>query len=1594
MKTIRQKLGATRRRMSNASSSSAANTEKRKPSMMMVSDLMESFDDGEPPVTLTGRVTLHQAAREGNLGVMKALLRRSSLKNIMQMTRFANKYDENRLTPLHYAARYHQLECIKLLIGIGADVSKKGEDNLTPLHMLAKYKNRDIEGSSDSDTSSSKQISHKEMMAFGITLADLSDEEETCLNIMLDAGASMNDKDTSGHTPLHYAASKGNTPILKEMLRSGVAPVESSNSQGMTAMHLACAAGQLESVQLLFKAGVSLLCEDRVGSIPLHVACQEGCFEIVKYLLTDRSTPDPESPKEKSPGEGSKVSLKSPNRYQPEVTNDLQSSQELIIQMMQYKDSAQNLPLHFAIENGSLDIVQLFLAKTKEYGLESLVNECREGDESCLHIAVAVNSLDIVRVLLEESASVTVENISYQTPLYLACKQNLSRIADVLLDAGADIEHTTPDSITPLMIASRFGNLDCVSLLLRRGADVRKTDNDEKTVLMLAAEENREDALKLLLTNSELILMLEDRDKFNNTALHLASRKGHSETVKLLMDNDAMTESKNDDDRTSLHVAAYYGHNAVIQELIKRDKSIMNNQDEDGNTALHLAALEGKIKCVIILTQSGANFEIRNGKLWSPLDCACANGYPKAAQTLLEAGASVEPKGRVKIAPLHLCCQRGHVEILRLLLQWNANVKFRSPDGRNGLDYAIDYMQKPCVMELLKHRTWMDSLQNVIVDPQTKRVNTPMRKMIRTMEELAVVVCDQCITSNGKKLDDVSFQAWFNFEFIDDMYSCSEWMKQNANPTAKTDTTVMIEEGKSVYNSQDDLTAEATSYTLNGEILKSNHPLTIAVKFNCQNFLLHPLIEQILEYKWTKYSRYIAYGQITMFAIYLLLLTVFLIQIPPYYLVDWNKVLEPRFNDMSSEVTDEASDEAYQFILTCVYWIQEYSGPYEPKPAECQTFTHLNVIRLVLLVYSFLRLGIEFIQLLKNRLRWFEFSNLFEVTLYTTAALALLNFESYNLSELGSKNSYHYINDSYLGTQVFNLQEKTNLRLKWQTEVGAIALFLCWMDLLLFFQNLPYFGIYIMMLAEVFKSCMRFFSVFIFVLLAFSTSFTILFGNKAPYYNFGESLLTSFDMMVGEINYLGIFFSEDQSNYNELAFSDLISRFLFILFILLMSIVVMNLLVGLAVGDIMAIKDQAVIKRLGLQVDLILSVEFNFPMFFRKKLFKRNHKIAINKYRRANIFKKTFFDDDDLREKLRDLLNDDDDEDNNVGTVQDQIINNLTFVKGRVMDLLNDATEVKQGVTTVRGSLKDSRKENKMYSEDMENNLLQTKTLLHKNLEERTMSLAKKTLEEAENTRQEVLTTQHEISNVQESQRDASKQMEDVRSNLVQNSNNNTGNMMDFMRELRDMITQVQDNQMALKEDVKDVRLLVTAFQVENQVLNRETNERTKDHVENLLHKNANLHKDVNALQDSLQAFHTDVDNKNKVLHESIDKHIDDLTEKQATAQKSIEALQNGQNEFRAQVTSENKANQEHVDKHVNNLTDKQESVHKSIESVQSEQNDFREEVNELDATMHATIDEHVKTSTERQERIQKGVDTLQSDLHDFREETMMENKV
>ena len=63
---------------------------------------------------------------------------------------------------------------------------------------------------------------------------------------------------------------------------------------------------------------------------------------------------------------------------------------------------------------------------------------------------------------------------------------------------------------------------------------------------------------------------------------------------------------------------------------------------------------------------------------------------------------------------------------------------------------------------------------------------------------------------------------------------------------------------------------------------------------------------------------------------------------------------------------------------------------------------------------------------------------------------------------------------------------------------------------------------------------------------------------------------------------------------------------LFFIFVVVMTIIVMNLLVGLAVDDIKAVQDTANLKRLAMLVTLSLDVEMLLPEFIRRKIIIRD----------------------------------------------------------------------------------------------------------------------------------------------------------------------------------------------------------------------------------------------------------------------------------------------------------------------------------------------------------------------------------------------------
>merc|ERR1712223_228436 len=100
-------------------------------------------------------------------------------------------------------------------------------------------------------------------------------------------------------------------------------------------------------------------------------------------------------------------------------------------------------------------------------------------------------------------------------------------------------------------------------------------------------------------------------------------------------------------------------------------------------------------------------------------------------------------------------------------------------------------------------------------------------------------------------------------------------------------------------------------------------------------------------------------------------------------------------------------------------------------------------------------------------------------------------------------------------------------------------------------------------------------------------------------------------MMTGEFEYEGII---ENPVFPELTFV------FFLVFLIIMSIIVVNLLIGLAVDDIKAVQDQAILKRLAMQVELVLDVERLLPNFLLRRLTKQKESIKNKQKRWWNVF--------------------------------------------------------------------------------------------------------------------------------------------------------------------------------------------------------------------------------------------------------------------------------------------------------------------------------------------------------------------------------------
>lgn len=218
------------------------------------------------------------------------------------------------------------------------------------------------------------------------------------------------------------------------------------------------------------------------------------------------------------------------------------------------------------------------------------VDEIDDRGNTLLHVAAQMKNRAVVDLLLERGSSVDIQNQEEDTPLHIAVRVQSRAIVDLLLDREATVNIQNQVGDIPLHIALRNHHFAIVEILLDHGADVRCINNMGNTIFHAVAQSQNDNLIEPLLRWERVknaLRIHRGQEKFidfrnqhgpeiviqqaaaavpqegADTVLHIAARYGLSNTISMLLENEARTDIVNRAGLTAYEVAVQSGDQAA-----------------------------------------------------------------------------------------------------------------------------------------------------------------------------------------------------------------------------------------------------------------------------------------------------------------------------------------------------------------------------------------------------------------------------------------------------------------------------------------------------------------------------------------------------------------------------------------------------------------------------------------------------------------------------------------------------------------------------------------------------------------------------------------------------------------------------------------------------------------------------------------------------------------------------------------------------------------------------------------------------------------------------------------------------------------------
>jgi len=168
-----------------------------------------------------------------------------------------------------------------------------------------------------------------------------------------------------------------------------------------------------------------------------------------------------------------------------------------------------------------------------------------------------------------------------------------------------------------------------------------------------------------------------------------AARQGNSATLSKLLESGAVSSSIADKNGNSLLILAVRDGHAEAATTILRFNPKLDHRNRNGDSALMLAASRGDMKLLDLLLSKGAKTNpIANENVWTALHYAALEGKLPAVERLLAAKANINALTPNLSNALMLAARNGHIDVVRRLLQTPIDLDRRNDRGVNAEEWA------------------------------------------------------------------------------------------------------------------------------------------------------------------------------------------------------------------------------------------------------------------------------------------------------------------------------------------------------------------------------------------------------------------------------------------------------------------------------------------------------------------------------------------------------------------------------------------------------------------------------------------------------------------------------------------------------------------------------------------------------------------------------------------------------------------------------------------------------------------------------------------------------------------------------------------